>query len=472
MCALVTCPVALDFEPGSFRDRQSRVFLRDGVVYRALSSAALQEFQFVAGCEFFNSAMTEGRVVPTLAVEPGEADEGLELLWAGALRHERIPFVSYPYEWSFGMLRESARLHLDLLEAALLEGAILKDATPYNVQFQGSQPVFIDVGSFVRHRPNEAWVGYRQFCQMHLYPLMLQAYRGVDFQPWLRGRIDGIPPGQFSRLLSLRDWFRRGVLTHVVLHATLERKAAGGDRSVTHDLNRSGFHKDLILANVRKLKGIVDGLSWSESRSDWSEYDATSDPVRNDGAAKEEFVQQVLKTRKWGQVWDLGCNLGRYSRIAAKHADHVVAMDQDHWTVEKLFRSLQEEQEHRILPLAMNLSDASPGLGWNGRERRRLESRGTPDLVLCLAFLHHLVIRENLRIPDVLDWLARLRGRLAIEFVDRSDPQVVSLLRNRSDACEDYSLAHFEQCLNERFEVHRRHDLPSGTRTIFDAVPR
>jgi hypothetical protein len=472
MCALVSCPVALDFEPASFRDRQSRVFLRDGVVYRALSPAALQEFEFISDCRFFSTAMAERQVIPTLAVGLDEPGEGLEHSWAGALRHERVPFVSYPYEWCFGMLHESARLHLDLLEAAVVEGAILKDATPFNVQFHGSQPVFIDVGSFVRHQPNEAWVGYRQFCQMQLYPLMLQAYRGVDFQPWLRGRIDGIPPVQFSRLLSSRDWLRRGVLTHVVLHAALESKAGGGNRSVKRDLHQSGFHKDLILANVRKLKRIVDRLNWSEPSSHWSEYDASSDPVRHDGAAKEEFLQGVLKTRQWGQVWDFGCNLGRYSRIAAEHADFVVAMDQDHWTIEKLFRSLQKEHNRKILPLVMNFADASPGLGWNGRERRRLEHRGAPDLVLCLALLHHLVIRENLRIPDVLDWLARLGGRVVIEFVDRSDPQVVSLLRNRSDACEDYSRESFEQSLKERFEIVSRRDLPSGTRTLFEAAPR
>ena len=110
--------------------------------------------------------------------------------WARS-SHERLPFVSYPYEWSFSMLKDAALLELRILSAALAENLTLKDATPYNVQWRGSQPVFIDVGSFEGLRDGEPWAGYRQFCMLFLYPLMLEAYRGIPFQPWLRGNIDG-----------------------------------------------------------------------------------------------------------------------------------------------------------------------------------------------------------------------------------------------------------------------------------------
>ena len=122
------------------------------------------------------------------------------------------------------MLRDAALLQLELLLAALDEGLILKDATPYNVQWRGAKPVFVDVGSFERLREGEPWAGYRQFCMLFLYPLLLQAYRGFEPQPLLRGRLDGITPEQCRRLLSRRDLLRRGVLTHVHLHAKLERR--------------------------------------------------------------------------------------------------------------------------------------------------------------------------------------------------------------------------------------------------------
>jgi hypothetical protein len=123
-----------------------------------------------------------GRIVRT--EEAGEA----------LLEHERVPFVSYPYEWTFSMLRDAALLQLELQLQALEEGLTLKDASPYNVQWRGSRPVFVDVGSFERLREGEPWAGYRQFCTLYLYPLLLQAYKGIPFQPWLRGRLDGIEP--------------------------------------------------------------------------------------------------------------------------------------------------------------------------------------------------------------------------------------------------------------------------------------
>ena len=106
---------------------------------------------------------------------------------------------------------------------------MLKDGSPYNVQWRGSEPVFVDVGSFERLRAGEPWAGYRQFCALFLYPLMLQAYRGVAPQPLLRGSLEGIEPSQARALLPR---FRRGVLTHVVLHDRLEAKHADRQRDV------------------------------------------------------------------------------------------------------------------------------------------------------------------------------------------------------------------------------------------------
>ncbi len=188
-------------EPASFRDPDSRVFYAaNGDVCRALSADGLADWQRLAATRFFPQLVAEGRLVGSELIE-ATAPDG----FAAVLRHETIPFVSYPYEWCFGMLRDAALLQLDLVAAALDEDMILKDASPYNVQWRGARPVFVDVGSFERLREGEPWAGYRQFCSLFLYPLMLQAWKGVPFNVWLRGSLEGISPNEVRGLLSLRD---------------------------------------------------------------------------------------------------------------------------------------------------------------------------------------------------------------------------------------------------------------------------
>lgn len=163
-------------EPGSYRDRNGAVFYRDGRVFRFLSSRALENWRQLRRAPFFGRLSGKGRIVETRAVDPQGEGVGLDR-WAGLLEHARLPYVSYPYEWPFGMLKDAALLHLELMRAALADGMILKDSSAYNIQWAGMRPVFIDVPSFEPLRPGETWVGYRQFCEMLLYPLMLEIGR-------------------------------------------------------------------------------------------------------------------------------------------------------------------------------------------------------------------------------------------------------------------------------------------------------
>ena len=206
---------------------------------------------------------------------------------------------------------------------------------------------------------------------------------------------------------------------------------------------------------------------WKPAVSVWSDYDDASEPVQRDAALKEQFVAEVCATQSWSTVWDLGCNRGRYSRIAARHADLVVAMDADHLTVDRLFQKLCEDRVPNVVPLVMNLADPTPSQGWRGVERRELAQRSQPQLVLCLALIHHLVIGSNLLLNDVLDWLASLHCDVVLEFVDRSDPQVQILLANRRDIFSDYSESAFRHAIQSHFSIAREQVLNSGTRTLF-----
>jgi hypothetical protein len=457
-------------EPGSFRDPDSRVFYAGDAVYRALSADGLDDYRAVQQA----GLLEDPRIVATeLVHDAPELGARLVKETAGVLRHERIPFVSYPYEWTFSMLKDAALLQLDLLLAALERDLVLKDSTPYNVQFRGARALFVDVGSFERLRPGEPWAGYRQFCMLYLYPLLLQALKGVRFQPWLRGSLEGITATEMRGLMSARDRFRRGLPTHVFVHARLERRYADRGGEVREDLRRAGFRKALIVANARKLRGLVQRLHWDPPAGVWTAYGERNSYSDADVARKEEFVREATRACSPRLVWDIGANNGRYSRIAAGHARTVVAIDADQGPLELLYRELREEGDERILPLTIDLADPSPGLGWRGVERGALAARGRPDLVLALALVHHLTIAANVPVREVVDWLAGLGSALVVEFPTREDPMVQKLLAPKREGLHpDYELGHFERCLAEGFTIDRSERLGSGTRVLFLARPK
>lgn len=459
-------------EPGSYRDRNGGVFYRDGRVFRFLSQEAATNWRQLEQSNSFARLRAAGRVVDTREVDA--AAEGLPLgEWAAAIEHERIPFVSYPYEWAFGMLKHAALLHLEMVRGALAEDMILKDASPYNVQWRGMRPVFIDIPSFVPLKPGAPWVGYRQFCELFLYPLMLQAYKGIDFRPWLRGRINGIPAAEMHALMSMRDLLRPGVLLHVAAQSALQRRYGGSGRDMRGPLAQAGFDKALIERNVDKLAALVSKLEPARKRTEWSSYDRTHSYDDTELAKKAAFVRAAAASRRWRLAWDLGCNTGTFSRIVAEHADYVVAMDGDRMAIEHLCqRERAGPASESILPLVVDLADASPNQGWRLAERKGLAERGRPDLTLCLALVHHIVISANIPLADFIGWLAELGTSVVIEFVGREDEMVKTLLANREDQYPDYDLENFRALLLEHFDIRDEQELKGGKRRIFFAYAR
>jgi SAM-dependent methyltransferase len=273
-------------------------------------------------------------------------------------------------------------------------------------------------------------------------------------------------------LCSLRDLTRAGVLSHVVLQARLARHAGASTSSVRRDLAASGFKKEMILHNAGALRRIVTRLQPRRERSEWSDYTRTRGYDAADLAAKRALVKRALVASAAKRVWDLGCNTGELSLLAAETADHVVAMDGDELAIDRLYEKLAAEGNSKILPLVVRLDDPSPALGWRNRERRTIADRGAPDLVLALALAHHLVITNNIPVASLLAWLAGLGDFLVVEFVSKQDPMVEKLLLNKIDNYDDWERAAFETELEARFDVLERLALESGTRFLYFARSR
>ena len=466
------------YEPGSFRDPDSAVFQKDGKVLRGLSGRAADDWDRLAATTFFPQLIEEGKVVRTTPHD-GEAPLSPRgAPWTRVLEHERIPVVSYPYEWPFAMLCEAAALHLEVLAAALDEGLSLKDGTAYNVQFVGSRPTFIDIGSF--EASSGPWPGYRQFCQTMLFPLLVQAHLGTPYHALLRGSIDGLSASDVTGMFSGLRRFRRGVLRNVTLHSVLERKVTTASETVKSDLKSSGFSTELAKATTKNLLKLVRSLEVAKRGSEaddehsvWSDYRDTCSYSDADAKAKQAFVRAALAEGDSRVVLDLGANDGEYSLIAAEHADQVVAVDGDEKIVDILYRRLRDRGDEKILPLVMNLVDPSGGIGWRNRERAPFVERVRPDVTMALALVHHLTIAANVPLPEVVAWLAAFGGRCVVEFPHTDDVQVKRLLANKpAGLFDDYHREAFEALLAEHFLVHRQETLPAGTRTIYLVEPK
>lgn len=458
-------------DPGSFRDPLSRLHREGAKILRGLKSEALEDFDFTEATGFWKRVQDDGRVVGTRRHPEPAGMEGQN--WAGWLEHDPVAVMSYPYEWSFEMLKDAAILQLDLIGEGLADGVMCKDASPFNILFDGSRPVFVDVGSFERYRDGDPWYGFQQFRQLFLNPLLFQAYKDVPFQPWLKGDINGIPTPVASKVLGglKRQW--KGMWSYVLVPSVLEQKLSGTERDVKSDLRSAGFNKDLILANVEKLAKLLPHVEWKASDSVWSNYSERGHYTDDDLTRKSTFVEKVTKITRRRLVWDIGCNDGHFSRIAASNSDLVVAFDGDHLVIDTLYKVLRREARTDILPLVMDVASPAPGLGWRGRERLPFVERARPDLVLALAVIHHIAITSLVPIGEFVDFLADMGTEVVLEFPLPSDPMVKRLLRNKREGVhDDYNQDELERHVGRRFRVATREELPSGTRILYHLIPR
>jgi hypothetical protein len=447
-------------DPGSFRDPASRVVFDGDKVVRLLDERGLEGWQALSATEFFRTAVADGRLIESVEVDPPEGS-------AAALAHPRLQFISYPYEWTFSMLRDAALLQLELLEGALAAGLTIKDATPFNVQFVDGRPMFIDLGSFEAYRPGEPWIGYRQFTRQFLFPLLLRAWVGVPFQPWLRGDIEGPTAGQMAKLISGKR-FNTSALLHVRLQARMESQM--GDRSVRRELGEAGFSAELILANVRKLKKLIASLEWDGADHGWSTYVECSH-VSRDRAAKAEFLETALDKLGSRRVVDLGANDGHFAKIAAGKGALAIAVDSHEPVLDALYRSGPGPGLSIVLT---DLANPSPSQGWAGQERPSLVERARPDLVIAYGLIHHLIYGASIPPREVVRWLASFGCPVLVEFVSPADEMVIKLVGNKlpHELHPGGEEEDFRSLLDGFFEIGAEHRLGDGTRVLFALEPR
>lgn len=436
------------------------VYESDGVLLRQIDRAFARDWDAFDGSPLRERLVADGMLIDHETVT---IDAAFDVRAYAVIRPRRIDVISYPYEWAFSQLRDAALLTLEVQAEALRHGFSLRDASAYNVQFQAGKPILIDSLSLAPYAPGAPWLAYRQFCEHFLGPLAVMAYRDIALRGLLQANLDGIPLALASRLLPQRTLLRLGLASHIHLHSRAQSRYAESMPTASDRPARSVR----LLSLVESLRQTVAGLTWKPTESEWSDYNERASYSEDGLAAKDEVVRSWVTGMESGRVWDLGANVGRYSRIAAGAGHSVVALDGDASAVERLYGSIKSDGEPRILPLVVDLMQPTPAMGWAGTERRSLSERANADLLLALALVHHLAISRNVPLTHIAAYLAELGSNLVIEFVPKDDPMARRLLSRREDIFEDYTVDGFRAAFAPRWEILREAAITDSQRSLF-----
>jgi len=446
----------------SFRDPSGFMFRRDNKLYRQVNQPYRQEYD-----ELINSGLYKELCEARLMISHEEVNIEPEFtgLAYKVIQPEPVGFISYPYEWSFSQLKDAALVTLEIERRALGRGMSLKDASAYNIQFVRGRPMLIDTLSFEIYREGQPWVAYRQFCQHFLAPLAMMAYRDVRFNQLLRVYIDGAPLDLVSKMLPSRTRWDFSLLTHIHLHAAAQQRYSG------KTLNKAALSRQMsklaFLGLIDSLQGAVRKLKWKPAGTAWAEYyeDTNYSPAAMEH--KRQIVAEYLGRIKPACLWDLGANTGLFSRIASDQGISTLAFDIDPGAVEINYLTCKNNKETNLLPLVIDLTNPSPSIGWQNKERMSFIERGPVDTVMALALVHHLAISNNVPLPMLADFFNSLCDWLIIEFIPKTDSQVERLLSTRDDIFINYQVEAFEKAFSQFFTIKDSMPIHDSERRLF-----
>ncbi|RMH09631.1 MAG: SAM-dependent methyltransferase [Nitrospirae bacterium] len=448
--------------PSSFRDPSGFLFRDNGILYRQINRVYQSQYEHLIRSGLYRALICDNLLVAHQEV-PTEIAPVPQLNPYIVIRPEPIPFISYPYEWSFSQLKACALLTLQVQKRALDYGMTLKDASAYNIQFKAGKPILIDTLSFDRYQEGEPWAAYRQFCRHFLAPLALMAYKDLRLNQLFRLYIDGLPLDLTSSLLPLSTYFRISILSHLHLHARAQQ--VWSDPATTR--RRVRMSRRALLGLIESLETGIHRLRPPANPSIWSQYYEDHTYSREAFSHKLALVEAFLEITQPQTVWDMGANTGRVSQLAARKGSLVIAFDADPLCVELTYRTCVERGEARILPLYLDLTNPSPSLGWAHQERLSLAERGPVDMLLALALIHHLALANNVPLEKIAQFFHGLCRMLVIEFVPKQDAQVQRLLAVRTDIFPEYTQGTFEQVFERYFLIERIARIRGTERTLY-----
>lgn len=448
-------------EPSSFRDPAARLYERKGVLTRQIYASGIDDYAHLIASGLYKELTESQLLIPH--EELTQTISGKDDIHK-IIQPHTIFFISYPFEWCFSQLKDAALLTLKITQLALAHDMILKDASAYNVQFHQGKPIFIDTTSFARYNTDSPWQAYHQFCKHFLSPLLLMARKDERLLSFFYNNLDGIPLDLTSKLLPLRTYFSPSIFAHIHLHAKSEKtfSATGTKKKKVPKVSKIG-----LLGLLDNLTQLIKKTKWKYSRSEWSHYYDNTNYSENAYQHKEKVVSDVIRQIQPNAVWDLGANTGHYSRLLTKKNIPVVSFDIDPIACEINYQKAKNNSDKYMLPIRQDFTNPSAAIGFANLERRALHQRGSPDLIMALALIHHLAISHNIPLTLIAKYFSHLGTHLLIEFVPKEDSQVQRLLSSRLDIFDNYDQKGFQHAFSAYYDILECTPVEKTHRNIF-----
>ena len=443
-------------EASSFRDPAGYIYYSNNRVYRKIFNCYFKQYEHL-----MNSGLYDELVEKKLLVSHKEVERTKEYI---VLEVEKIPFISYPYEWCFNQMKDASLLTLEINKIALEYGMILKDASGFNVQFLDGRPIFIDTLSFDFYEEGMPWGAYGQFVRHFMGPILLMKHVDERLNCLLKNYIDGVPVDLADSLLKGRGGFT--AKQHIKWHSMAINNHNDSDKREVKQLK---MPKTRLIQMIDMMIRQIDKLNRKESLSEWGDYYNRTNYDDVSDKSKIKLVEKYLNGIDFfdnNLIFDIGANDGKYSRIASNKGV-VISFDIDINCINHNYDNVKINNESNILPLFLDVTNPTPDIGFNQQERMGINRRGNAKCVMALALIHHIAISNNVFFDDIASWFLNLGEELIIEFVPKDDSQVQKLLKTRKDIFDWYNIEDFEKSFSKYFTIIEKNKIKNSKRTIY-----
>lgn len=444
------------YDTGSFRDPAGRIFYSNNKVYREINEQGKKRLAFL------KNGLLDDLLKNNFLIETKILNKNKKNI---ILQHKKIKFISYPYEWTFNQLKDAAIFHLDFQIYLLKKNAKLIDATPYNIQFINNKPIFIDALSISKYKDGDYWFGHNQFIESFLNPLLLKAKKGVNFNNWFKGNLEGISTEDIFNILNFKDFISPTIFINIyLLHkAHLKSKINFYNKSSI----KQKFNKNSYFFLLKNLKNYIKKLKPKHQLSNWENYSKDHFYKNNEETTKFNVVNNFIKKKKIKFLADLGCNDGKFSEYASKNKTQVIGFDFDLNVIDKSYLKAKKENKN-FFPIYSDFSNPSGDIGWNNVERKSLQKRSKFDGLIALALIHHLCLGKNIPIDQVIKWIVSFAPTGLIEFVPKNDPTSKIMLSLKGDIFPHYNEKNFTKILKSHVNIKNISLITNTKRKIYE----